>query len=299
MATVILPWAQNLILARPEDWRRPDGTPALATERAVVDGSSASTIAPPSNAYVAYFRMDEARQVRAGFAANWGASATVSIGAVPAVGIAPHTDAIPLPPAQRADGVYATEEPVQVAAGHYLYIGISDISALALLWIGEGVEMPRGPSAGFVPPELATESIAFHRTNRIGQGMGAIYRDRPGKTAMAFPKISSEWATINWPSIQKSLSRGEPAFLMWDTRNHSGDTALITADGEVPNVPYNTARYVDINLNILYLLRPRRPDTPAVPTPIDPDDPTIDGNLWAWPNGDVIQWPNGDFVELP
>ena len=78
------------------------------------------------------------------------------------------------------------------------------------MWVGDHIELPRGASAPYTPPNLGLDETPKRNISRSEEGyyLGQQNVRAPTKLMLNYPNIASSWIESNWPAVHSRLQSG-------------------------------------------------------------------------------------------
>lgn len=119
------------------------------------------------------------------------------------------------------------------------------------LWLGEWLQLPRGPEPPFTPPGLdATYEVSAHLAS-AAQSLGARAQQTGGQTTLRISSLPLGWLRSSWEPVRRHLAQGRSLLLWPDTS--AGAVGLVQAAGSVPVTQQITRSLGTLSIPLRYL----------------------------------------------
>ena len=117
--------------------------------------------------------------------------------------------------------------------------------AIAILSLGQALELSQGIQPGWAPPIFAASADVVDSTSEDGLLLARSLHRRPDETRLDLAPLDDAWMRDHWRPVRERLIR-QPFGLAWSPHAADAGTALAWTDGMPPADTYSHPGYMRI-----------------------------------------------------
>ena len=131
----------------------------------------------------------------------------------------------------------------------FLVTNSSGEVAIAVMTIGEVMELPVGMAVGFLIPTMATDDKFSTSVSTSGEHLGNSLRRQNLSFSINLNMLDPNWIRTTWADFLDH-ARIYPFFFSWDSANHSDEAVYLWVNKKIPKPAYSSPVQGKVSLQV-------------------------------------------------